>query len=304
MNNKGKISLKTIIYFIVIIAIIFVGVSIYRRYNFYDYTKGVREDGKTSFMRDSEVTYSDMDSYKIENADYNDAMFYKTINVEPNTPYRVTCMVKTENVETLEGKYTGGAQIAINGTTECSEALIGSNDWSKITFMFNSNDRNTVELGFRLGGYEEQCKGTAWFSDFTIEAGALDQDNNWNVACFIIENIEANVEGIGNVQFNISFNDVKIIRNDMKRFQESIKNLSNNKMSVTYDVIEISEPVTTLSYDEENGYYVGAGDVRAVIDEYVKREEYDYIYVVVQLGNINDTELNLHNWIGLRSYGI
>ena len=69
-----------------------------------------------------------MDSYKIENRDYNDAMFYKTINVEQNTPYRVTCMVKTENVETLEGKYTGGAQICINETTECTEAIIGSKD--------------------------------------------------------------------------------------------------------------------------------------------------------------------------------
>lgn len=123
MNNKGKISLRTIIFIIIIVAIISVGISVYSKYNFYDFIKGVREDGKTTFTRDSEITYSDMKSYKIENTDYNDAMFYKSIDVEPNTPYRVTCMVKTENVETLEGKYTGGAQIAINGTTECSEAL-------------------------------------------------------------------------------------------------------------------------------------------------------------------------------------
>ena len=123
INAKGEINLRTIIYFIVIIVIIVVGLSIYRKYNFYDFTKGVRETGKTSFTRDSKITYSDMDSYKIENKDYNDAMFYKKINVEPNTPYRVTCMVKTENVENFDGKYTGGVQIAINETTECSKAL-------------------------------------------------------------------------------------------------------------------------------------------------------------------------------------
>ena len=170
--------------------------------------------------------------------------------------------------------------------------------------MFNSNNRNTVEIGFRLGGYEEQCKGTAWFSDFTIEAGALDEDNNWNVACLIIENIEADVQGLGKVSFNITFDDVKTIRNDMKRFQTSINELSNNKMSVTYDVIEVSEPVTTLSHDDENGYYVGGKDVKGIIDNYIKREEYDYIFVVVQLGKINETEYNLHNWIGLRNNGI
>lgn len=124
MNNKGKISLGTVIFIIIIIVIVSIGISVYSKYSFSDFTKGVRENGKTTFTRDSEVTYSDMESYKIENTDYNDAMFYKEINVEPNTPYRVTCMVKTENVETLEGKYTGGAQISINGTTESSEALI------------------------------------------------------------------------------------------------------------------------------------------------------------------------------------
>ena len=170
--------------------------------------------------------------------------------------------------------------------------------------MFNSNSRDTVEIGFRLGGYEELCKGIAWFSDFEIEAGALDQNNNWNVGCFIIENIDANVEGVGKVQFNISFDEVKIIRDDMTRFQSSVNQLSNHKMSVTYDVIEISEPVTTLSYDEENGYYLQGGDVKEVIDNYIKRNEYDYIFVIVQLGTLNDTNTNLHNWIGLRSYGI
>ena len=74
MNNKGKISLKTIIYFIVIIIIILIGKSIYSKYNFYDYIKGVREEGKTSFTRDSSVVCSDADSYKIENKDYNDAI--------------------------------------------------------------------------------------------------------------------------------------------------------------------------------------------------------------------------------------
>ena len=53
----------------------------------------------SKFLRDNDVKYSKHDSYKIESPDYNDAVFYKEVEVKPNTPYKVTCMVKTENVE-------------------------------------------------------------------------------------------------------------------------------------------------------------------------------------------------------------
>lgn len=308
MNIKGKISLKTIIYFIVIMIIILIGKSIYSKYNFYDYIKGVREEGKTSFTRDSDVVYSDMYSYKIENKDYNDAMFYKEIKVEPNTAYRVTCMVKTDNVINQNDKYIGGAQISINNTTECSEALTGTNDWTELTFMFNSNNRTSLEIGFRLGGYDEYSKGTAWFSDFTIEEGNMDSNTEWNMACFIIENIDATVNVNGsyrNVNLSMSYEDIKVVREDMKRLQDSIESLSGSKMSITYDVIEITEPLTTISYDEENEYYVGPNDVKPLIQNYMERNEYDYIYVVIRLGDLSKSnEVLVHDWIGLRFYGI
>lgn len=308
MNNKGKISLKTIIYFIVIIIIILIGKSIYSKYNFYDYIKGVREEGKTSFTRDSSVVCSDADSYKIENKDYNDAMFYKEIKVEPNTAYLVTCMVKTDNVINQNDKYIGGAQISINNTTECSEALTGTNDWTELTFMFNSNNRTSLEIGFRLGGYDEYSKGTAWFSDFTIEEGNMDSNTEWNMACFIIENIDVTVNVNGsyrNVNLSMSYEDIKVVREDMKRLQDSIESLSGSKMSITYDVIEITEPLTTISYDEENEYYVGPNDVKPLIQNYMERNEYDYIYVVIRLGDLSKSnEVLVHDWIGLRIYGI
>ena len=96
-----------------------------------------------------------MKSYKVENKEYNDAMFFKTIEVKPNTPYKVKCMVKTENVLNKEDKYIGGAQIAIRDSVECSESVTGTNDWTELTFIFNSKNRTTVDVGFRLGGYNE-----------------------------------------------------------------------------------------------------------------------------------------------------
>lgn len=308
MNNRGRIRLKTIIYFAFIIIIIFIGKNIYSKYNFYDYVKGVREEGRTSFRRDSEIVYSDMDSYKIENKDYNDAMFYKEIEVEPNTAYRVTCMVKTEDVTNQGDSYVGGAQISINNSTECSEPITGTNDWTQLTLMFNSNSRTSVEIGFRLGGYDEYSKGIAWFSDFKVESGTTDSDTEWDMVCFIIENVDATIGEDGNyrnIDFSMSYEDIKTIKDNMKRFQTSIKEISGNKMSITYDIVEITEPLTSISYDEENEYYVAQSDVKPLIDNYVKRNEYDYIFVAVRMGDLNiSNEVLVHDWIGLRFNGI
>ena len=65
-------------------------------------------------------------------------MFYKTVQVEKNTPYKVTCMVKTSDVEAQDMQSGVGAQISIEGTTERSVAVSGTEDWQKIELIFNS----------------------------------------------------------------------------------------------------------------------------------------------------------------------
>ena len=305
MKSREKISIRTVMYFVLIIIIILIGRHIYCKYNYYDYIKGVREEGKkTSFTRDSKVCYSkEMDSYKIENKEFNDAMFYKAIEVEPNTAYKVTCMVKTENVVNQEGKYTGGAQISINNTLESSMPVTGTTDWTELTLMFNSNNRTSVELGFRLGGYEEYSKGTAWFSDFKVERGIVDNNNNWHIGCFVIDKIKTTLtdgdKSGTRVNLELPYEDILTIRKNLSRLEESIKQISGNKMSMTYDLIEIKEPLSTLSYDEDNKYYVAPEDASSLIDEYVQKEEYDYIYIIVKLGD--DNIILSKDWMGLGS---
>ena len=149
MNNKKTRNILSNIFVIVIVIIAF---FIYRKYDYNFYTKGVLEKGKTVFSRDSGIKYSKERSYKIENKSLNDAMFYKEISVRENTPYRVTCMVKTKNVIGDENNVLAGAQICLNGTEEHSSVLQGDNDWTKVEFYFNSKCNDKVEIGFRLGG--------------------------------------------------------------------------------------------------------------------------------------------------------
>ncbi len=301
--------IKNIIWIAIFILAIFVFCKIYSKYNYNDYVKGVSEKSKTNFTRDSNVKYSEMDSYKIENTDYNDAMFSKTISVIPNTPYKVTCRVKVENVES--DKPTGGAQICIGDTTERSIRISGTQEWQELTFMFNSKNRDKVDIGFRLGGFEEKSKGIAWFSDFKIESGTAIEDNNWKFGCFIFPKIDVNVEVNGKterVNLQMSDTDIQDLRNNLARFKNTISNMSDNKIKIDYDLHIIEEPIKTISYDEENEYYISPDDVYEYINSYVEQNEYDYIYVGIRMADIQGGNTTLTNdWVGLGGmeyYGI
>lgn len=53
-------------------------------------------------------------------------------------------------------------------------------------------------------------------------------------------------------------------------------------MNIEYEIIEITEPLTMLSYDEENGYYIGEKDAYKLINKYVKQKNLT-IYLCVQI---------------------
>lgn len=154
--QKKSSKIKNIISFIIIIAILIAGYKIYKKYNFNEFTKAEYNPGISKFERDNSVKCSEIDSYRIENTDYNDAMFYKTVSVIPNTPYKVTCKIKTENVKTKEENTDGGAHICIAETVEKSNNVVGTTNWTEVEFYFNSKNRSEVNIGFRLGGFEDE----------------------------------------------------------------------------------------------------------------------------------------------------
>lgn len=301
-NQSGKSRIGNILYCICIVILIGVAFRLYHRFeetNFNEYIKTEYIPYTSQFLRDNQVKYTKADSYKIISTKENDAMFYQEIAVQKNTPYRVTCMVKTENVKTKKEISAGGAHISIANTVEKSESITGTNDWQKLEFIFNSKDRTSIKLGFRLGGYDDNCTGTAWFSDFKIEAGTSNTDTNWKVACFVIENTRVIVDN-KQVSLQMTSQDNNDMKQNMERFKKSCNELSNHQMTVDYDFITISKPLTSLSYDNENGYYVAPENVKNLIQEYLNKEEYDHIFVAIRLGDmLHRTDILVNDWIGL-----
>lgn len=245
----------------------------------------------------------------MQSDEFNDAMFYKTVNVEKNTSYKVSCMVKTENVISEKEISASGAQICLADTVYASKSITGTNDWQRLEFIFNSRNKETVDIAFRLGGNGENCKGTAWFSDFKLEKGTAESNTNWNMVCFIFKNVDVLINQEGTEQrlkFSMTSEDIEIMKNNMQRLKNACKEISDNKMSIDYKIIEIDEPITSVSYDKEHGYYVDPVNVKDIIGKYIENAEYDHIFVAIRLGDMTK-EIPVYDWIGLGGmdyYGI
>ena len=99
--------------------------------------------------------------------------------------------------------------------------------------------------------------------------------------------------------------DIQDMKQNMERFKLAAKELSNGKMTVDYDIYEIDEPVESVTYSEKFAYYLDPADVQEIIKEYLKKEEYDYIFVAVRLGdNYENVEIPVNDWIGLGRHGL
>ena len=308
-NQKGFISIISLIITVILIIILVYCFNIFKMNYFNDFEKAtVLMLNTTKFTRDSEVKYSNDNSYKIENAEFNDSTFYKEIKVEPNTPYKISCMVKTENVVSKDKTRDGGVVIGLLDTTEYSYPITGTNDWQYVEFMFDSKNKTSAKISFRLGGNNNTCTGTAWFSDFKVEKGIRRTDKSWKFGCYIIKNVDVNIDG-KQYTFKTNSEDIQNVKLNLQRFQDDCYNYSKKNMSVEYEIVEIDSPLTTISYSDEHGYYFNYTDVKDLIYEDAKQKQYDHVFVVCRMEDEsgNTTIPIKDNWIGLGGmdiYGI
>ena len=88
-----------------------------------------------------------------------------------------------------------------------------------------------------------------------LQEGVEDNSNIWNIACFIFRNTDVNIDN-KEYKFQIDQDEIKLMENDMQRFKNTCEEFSEGKMKVNYEIIQIEEPITSISYDQENEYYI------------------------------------------------
>jgi Gpi18-like mannosyltransferase len=103
---------------------------------------------------------------RVENIGLNDARFIQVVNVEPETWYRVSGMVRAQAVP----EYEYGANISILGSYVSLPTLRDTNgEWESYTVYFKTyKGQKAAELAVRLGGYSNVSTGVAWFDDIEM----------------------------------------------------------------------------------------------------------------------------------------
>ena len=124
------------------------------------------EDGYTLFSVTTEDATGGERAACIRNFGENDARFVQKIRVEPESIYRVTGYIRTENVE--GGK---GANFSVEGLYTFSTSIYDTTEgWQYITWYGETGpDQSEVTLFVRLGGYSGESRGKAWFDDLSVE---------------------------------------------------------------------------------------------------------------------------------------
>ena len=91
-----------------------------------------------------------------------DTSVHIDLEVEPNTTYRLSGWIKTENV-----RGAMGALLNLHTTEFRTSAVSGTSDWTEVELVFNSGNLTRVSLNCLLGGWG-QSSGRAWFDDIRL----------------------------------------------------------------------------------------------------------------------------------------
>jgi alpha-N-arabinofuranosidase len=120
---------------------------------------------KAVFEVDSTVAHSGKNSVKISSTEGADASWMTVVIVKPFSKYRLSGWIKTEN---LEAGTSRGALISFHGTDIRTNAVRGTQDWTRVEVDFDSEANDALSLNCLFGGWGK-AKGTAWFDDLHIE---------------------------------------------------------------------------------------------------------------------------------------
>ncbi len=123
-------------------------------------------DGQKEIKVVSDVFHSGKQCAVIINTKEGDSRLKQTVDVEPDSIYKISGWIKTENV----GEEQKGANFSIYMLQVTSTDVKGTTDWKYIE-MYGRTGKSQTSLTVTagLGGYGSLNTGTAYFDDISVE---------------------------------------------------------------------------------------------------------------------------------------
>lgn len=124
----------------------------------------------TTFEWATDYAHSGSKSIKVISNIANDARWTQIVNVQPNSVYKLSGWIKTDNVSHSGQAGDNGANLSTMGDVLTnSTGLFGTNDWTNVSYTFNTGTANQITVGARVGTYSGTTTGTAWFDNLDLE---------------------------------------------------------------------------------------------------------------------------------------
>lgn len=126
----------------------------------------VRDEGYTLFSCETDGMAPEGERYAaIRSLDMNDARFVQEIAVEPESLYRVSCLVRGNDIK--EGR---GANLSVEGLYAFSEGVFDTEgEWVELEWYGETGEnQHSVILYVRLGGYSGESVGEAAFDQISM----------------------------------------------------------------------------------------------------------------------------------------
>jgi hypothetical protein len=130
------------------------------------------KDKVAKAVPDPKVTHDGRPGIRIDHPNATDSHIAQVVTLKPNTRYRLSGWIKTENVVKPEiaDQRPGeeGASLGILGGYVKSKSVLATQDWTRVSLEFTTDAKTEVKLGPRLGHYGKKVTGTAWFADLSL----------------------------------------------------------------------------------------------------------------------------------------
>lgn len=125
-----------------------------------------KQAGASNFKLSNERAYEGSYSVYIKNNSVNDARFAQTVQVEPNSYYKLSGYIYAENVE--EGR---GANLSIADVYVFSESIYNSHgEWSHVELYGKTGEEQSeLTIFARVGGYSGESRGGAYFDALSLQ---------------------------------------------------------------------------------------------------------------------------------------
>ncbi len=114
----------------------------------------------------SDLAHTGTRSLRIDSTEGADTSWFTKVKLEPNTTYRLSVWIKTENLKGARGAQLNLHEAqGIDGSK--TPAITGTKDWTRVETIFHSAGVTDLTINCLFGGWG-LATGTAWFDDIEL----------------------------------------------------------------------------------------------------------------------------------------